>query len=53
MKQKLLQAARLIQNYCGSYENCEECPFVNDGDCVLQMCAPYWWDIRDDVKEEE
>lgn len=53
MKQELLQAARLIQNYCRSNENCEECPFDNDMDCKLSTDLPCWWDIRNDVKEKE
>lgn len=53
MKQKLLQAAKFIQNYCRSHENCEECPLLNnDDDCELQEGSPHWWNI-DDVREEE
>lgn len=54
MKQELLQAARLIQNYCRSHEDCEECPLLNDeDDCELQMSSPHWWSIADDAKEED
>ncbi len=48
--QELLQAARIIQKYCGSNENCEGCPFDIYDDCELKRNYPFEWDI-DDVKE--
>lgn len=49
--QELLQAARLIQNYCRSREYCEECPFYDGYDCELQIDPPHQWDVYD-VKEK-
>ena len=51
LAERVVNAVRDIQMFCGTYSDCSDCPLEDDsGDCPLDTGRPYDWDIHS-IKE--
>lgn len=44
-KKQVLDAMRLIKQYCNEESGCEFCDFYRSGDCITTLSLPCSWDL--------
>lgn len=47
-KKQVLDAMRLIKQYCNEESGCEFCDFYRSGDCITTLSLPCSWDPATD-----
>jgi hypothetical protein len=50
-REDVVQAALMVQRWCGRYEGCTDCPFLDDEDaCMVAMEAPDHWNLEEKLR---
>lgn len=56
-REKLIEAAKLLKEYCDSHGDCNRCPFIcktSDGfeECSISEFSPDAWDLPEEQDDE-
>lgn len=49
-KEKIYKALELISEVCAIQETCPECPFYQNGDCLINTQSPNDWTVSREEK---